>query len=319
MSMIRDYVERINRLLNYCDIGTPAKKFAFFTMWFPSLVGFIAAVILINESTLVVFAALVTTALVLEVAIFGYLVLAKNNRAEEAEEVLPDFLLLVANNIRSGMTPDRALLISAKDEFGVLGKEVRRALKETVSGKPFEELLPRIGERLDSRALTNSIRLITEGMYSGGDLPSLLERTSYDVRSMRTVKKDVDSVIVTYRMFIASAVVFGAPLLFAVAVNIVEVMMLMREKVSMGGLPVAAGSFTQIAGPIDVNADSLLLFAGASILINTFFASLAMGLMSKGKMTEGLAYFPVLLLISLGFFFLIKIGLKALLSGMMPA
>jgi len=319
MSLIRNYVERINRLLNYCDIATPAKKFAFFTMWFPVLAGFIAAVILIKESTLVVFAALVMTAAVLEVGIFGYLVLLKNNRAEEAEEVLPDFLLLVANNIRSGMTPDRALLLSAKEEFGVLGKEVRRALKETVSGKPFDELLPKIGERLDSRALTNTIRLITEGMYSGGDLPSLLERTSYDVRSMRTVRKDVDSVIVTYKMFIASAVVFGAPLLFAVAINIVEVMILMREKINIGGLPVAAGSFTQISGPIDVNADSLLLFAGSAILINTLFASLAIGLMGKGRMSDGLAYFPVLLLISMGFFLLIKIGLKTLLSGMMPA
>ncbi|MCX6768902.1 MAG: type II secretion system F family protein [Candidatus Micrarchaeota archaeon] len=318
MSLIKGYVERINRLLNHCDIGTPAKKFAFFTMWFPTLVGFIAAVALVNEPTPIVFAAMVATAVVLEVMIFGYLLLLKNNRVEDAEEVLPDFLLLVANNIRSGMTPDRALLISAKDEFGVLGKEVRRALRETVSGKPFDELLPRISERLDSKPLANAIRLIIEGMYSGGDLPSLLERTSYDVRSMRTVRKDVDSVIVTYRMFIASAVVFGAPLLFAVATNIVEVMMMMREKISVAGLPAAAGSFTQMAGPMEVTGDTLILFAGVSILINTFFASLAMGLMTKGKMTDGLAYFPVLLLISLGFFFLIKIGLKTLLSGMMP-
>jgi len=319
MNPVKDYVERINRLLNYCDISTPAKKFAFFTMWFPTLAGFIAAVLLMKEATLLVFAALVGTSAVLEVAVFSYLVIVKNRRAEEAEEVLPDFLLLVANNIRSGMTPDRALLLSAKDEFGVLGKEVRRVLKETVSGKPFEELLPKIGERLDSRGISNSIRLIIEGIYSGGDLPSLLERTSYDFRSMKTVKKDVDSVIITYRMFIAAAVVFGAPLLFAVATNIVEVMMKMRETISQGGLPVAAGSFAQMAGPMDITVDALILFAVVSMVLDTFFASLAMGLMGKGKMIEGLAYFPVLLLISLAFFFMVRLGLKALLGGMIPA
>ena len=318
MNPIKNYVERINRLLNYCDTGMPAKKFAFFTIWFPTLVGFIVAVLLINEATLLVFAALVGTIVVLEVIIFGYLVLVKNSRVEDAEEMLPDFLLLVANNTRSGMTPDRALLVSAKDEFGVLGKEVRRVLRESVSGKPFEEILPKIGERLDSKVIANTIRLIIEGTYSGGDLPSLLERTSYDVRSMRTVKKDVDSVIVTYRMFIASAVVFGAPLLFAVATNIVEVMMKMRETLNVGGIPVAAGSFTQIAGPIGISVDSLLMFAVVSIMLNTFFASLAMGLMSKGKMTAGLAYFPVLLFISLAFFFTIRMGIKTLLGGMIP-
>lgn len=319
MNPIKDYVERINRLLDYCDISTPAKKFAFFTMWFPTLAGFIVAVLLVKESTLLVFSALVGTIVVLEVAIFGYLVLVKNSRAEDAEEVLPDFLLLVANNTRSGMTPDRALLVSAKDEFGVLGKEVRRVLRETVSGKPFEELLPKIGERLDSKAISNTIRLIIEGMYSGGDLPALLERTSYDVRNMRTVKKDVDSVIVTYRMFIASAVVLGAPLLFAVATNVVEVMMMMRETINVGGLPVAAGSFSQIAGPIGISVDTLLMFAVVSILLDTFFASLAMGLMTKGRMSEGLAYFPVLLMVSLAFFFIVRMGIKGLLGGMIPA
>ena len=319
MSFLKNYLERINRLLTYCDIATPAKKFAFFTMWFPTLIGFIAAVLLIKEATLLVFAALLGTTIVLEIAIFSYLIILKNKRAEEAEEVLPDFLLLVANNIRSGMTPDRALLLSAKDEFGVLGSEVRRVLRETVSGKPFEELLPKIGDRLDSRGISNSIRLIIEGIYSGGDLPSLLERTSYDFRSMKTVKKDVDSIIVTYRMFIASAVVFGAPLLFAVATNIVEVMMKMRETITAGGLPVAAGSFTQLAGPMDVSVDALLMFSVISILLNTLFASLAMGLMSKGKMVEGLAYFPLLLVISLAFFFMIRMGIKGLLGGMIPA
>lgn len=319
MNFVKGYVERINRLLNYCDIATPAKKFAFFTLWFPTLIGFIVAVMVIKEATLLVFSALVGTALVLEIAVFSYLLILKNKRADEAEEVLPDFLLLVANNIRSGMTPDRALLLSAKDEFGVLGKEVRRVLRETVSGKPFEELLPKIGERLDSKGIMNSVRLIIEGIYSGGDLPSLLERTSYDFRSMKTVKKDVDSVIVTYRMFIASAVVFGAPLLFAVATNIVEVMMKMRETLNAGGLPVAAGSFAQMAGPMDVTVDSLLLFSGISILLDTFFASLAMGLMGKGKMIEGLSYFPLLAVVSLAFFFLIRMAIQSVLGGMIPA
>ena len=39
------------------------------------------------------------------------------NRAKTVEEVLPDVLKLVAINLKSGMTVDRALLLSARPEF----------------------------------------------------------------------------------------------------------------------------------------------------------------------------------------------------------
>lgn len=319
MNPLESYVLYIGRLLTYSDMQVSAKKFAFFTMWFPLMFGFIAALFFIRDTPVVMAAVILITSAIVEVAMLGFLMIVKNRRAEDAEEMMPDFLLLVSNNIRSGMTPDTALVVSARGEFGVLGREVMAVMRETVSGRPFEELLLKITERVDSKPISGTINLIVEGIYSGGDLPSLLEKTSYDIRNMKAVRKDIGAVIITYQMFIAAAVMFGAPLLLAVATNIVEVMMAMQEKLSAGGLPAAtSGSFVQFGGGSEVSTDTLILFAGSAILVNTFFASIALGLISKGRTVDGLAYFPFIFLVSIVFFFAIRLGLRALLGGIIP-
>jgi archaellum biogenesis protein FlaJ (TadC family) len=318
MNRLEAYVAYIGRLLTYCDIGVSAKKFAFFTLWFPLMLGFLAALFFIREPPVVMGVVLAATFAAVEVAVLGFLMIVKNRRAEDAEEMMPDFLLLVANNIRSGMTPDTALVVSARGEFGVLGREVMTVMREAVSGRPFEELLMKITERVDSKPITGTINLIVEGIYSGGDLPSLLEKTSYDIRNMKAVQKDISAVIVTYQMFIAAAVMFGAPLLLAVATNIVEVMGAMRAKLSAGGIPAGTGSFMQFGGEAEVGADTLVFFAGSAILVNAFFASMALGLISKGRKVEGLMYFPFVFMVSILFFFAVRMGLRALLGGIMP-
>lgn len=315
MNPLESYVRYIERLLAYCDVGVPAKKFAFFTIWFPLMCAFLAALLLISEPPATLVAVIAVAFIAIDAVVLGFLTLVKNRRAEDAEEIMPDFLLLVSNNIRSGMTPDRALAVSARDEFGVLGHEVMRVIRESVSGKPFEELLMKVTERIDSRQVANTMNLVVEGMYSGGDLPSLLEKTSYDIRNMKAVRKDIGAVIITYQMFIAAAVMFGAPLLFAVATNIVEVMTLMREQLGSSAVPGAGGAFAQFSGVGGVSTDALMLFAVSAIFVNAFFASIALGLIGKGRKVEGLAYFPLIFLVSIAFFFAIRLGLKALLGG----
>ncbi|MEW5996787.1 MAG: type II secretion system F family protein [Candidatus Micrarchaeota archaeon] len=317
MNPVKSYVNYIRQLLAYCDISASPNKFALFTLWFPFLTALIISVFFLREQGHILFAVGAAAFVAAEAGIFGFLILAKNRRAEAAEEAMPDFLLLASNNIRSGMTPDRALIASAKDEFGVLSREVMRVMRETVSGRPFEEMLMKVTERIDSRTIENTVRLVVEGMYSGGELPSLLERTSYDIRTMKTLRKDVQALIVTYQMFIASAVMFGAPILFAVATHIVEIMIALRAKITISGLAVAGG-LIPLGSAAGVSADTLMLFAVSAIFVNSLFASVAIGLISKGRKVEGLGYFPLVFLVSLAFFFLVRLVLKSALGGVLP-
>src|SRR3989338_6908138 len=66
------------------------------------------------------------------------------------ENILPDALQLMASNLRAGFTTDRALLLSARPEFGPLKDEINLVGKEITAGKPIEEALFNMTKRVQS-------------------------------------------------------------------------------------------------------------------------------------------------------------------------
>ena len=63
-----------------------------------------------------------------------YLVIRKKllyyNRIKKMELAFPDFISLMASNLRAGMTIDRALVLSARKEFDPLDKEILQVGKD---------------------------------------------------------------------------------------------------------------------------------------------------------------------------------------------
>src|SRR3989442_12692962 len=80
-----------------------------------------------------------------------------DRKAEFIEKVFPDALQLMSANIRSGLTPDRALLLAARPEFGALETEIKRAAKEALTGKPLEEAMMEIPKRMGSKIVVRTI------------------------------------------------------------------------------------------------------------------------------------------------------------------
>lgn len=312
--MIDWYLRMVSRLLEYADIPVTPRKFLWFNAWF-SILGSAIPLLFQFDSPLLAVAAYLATFFLINLGIIGFLHIAKNNRAEVAEEALPDYLLLFANNIRSGYTPEQAMIVSAKPEFGVLSTEVANAMRGSITGKPVEELLPKVSEKLDSKVIRNTFSLIVEGMLSGGDLPKLLEQTSYDVRKFEAVRKDVNSMTSVYELFIGAAAGFAAPLLLGTSVFIVNVILSIRSKVSPSQLVGGKTAFINPAG-VPITNTELLVFSFLSIFVITFFASLAIGLIGKGKRIEGLKYFPVLFAVSAAVFIIVRGALEIGLGGL---
>src|SRR5690349_7842694 len=61
--------------------------------------------------------------------------LASLNNLKKMEEVFPDFIELVSSNLRSGMTTDKALLLSSRKEFYPLDLEILALGKDITTGK----------------------------------------------------------------------------------------------------------------------------------------------------------------------------------------
>jgi len=250
--------------------------------------------------------------------VYMYLLLGVNSRAEKVEEVLPDFLELMASNIRSGLTPDKALIVSAREEFGPLADAVWRAGKHSITGMPLDLVMLGMNENIRSNALEKTTHLIVEGLHSGGDLSELLSKTALYLRKFRSVRREINSIILNYVLFIVAAITFGAPMLYGVSTFLVNIMLVIRGKIgpNLANTAALSAGISIFKGKLLLTPESILLFSIAAIIITVFFGCMAVGVMMSGRRVEGLKYFPMLSLISIAVLFAIRAGLEAILGSM---
>lgn len=258
---------------------------------------------------------------IVHIVAYANLVLTASSRSAKVEEVLPDFLSLVASNIRAGLTSDRALIVSAREEFGPLTAAINKAGKNSITGMPLDQVLLMLTEYISSDLLQKTMRIIVEGMQSGGDMSEILEKTALDIRKFRSVRREVNSIILNYELFIMAAVAMGAPLLYAVSSFLVDIMIKIKGKIAANTTESTSAMLSNTVGvfkgKLMLTPEGISIFSSAAILVTVFFGCMAVGVMGSGKRLDGLKYFPLLAALALGILFGIRFALNSLLGSMM--
>ena len=233
-------------------------------------------------------------------------------RIKKIENVFPDFLQLVASNLRAGMTVDRAMLLSARPEFEPLDKEILQSGRDISTGKPIGFALKAMAKRIDSEKISKTLSIILSGIRTGGNLAILLEETSRNMRKRDFVEKKAASQVLMYTIFIFLAVSIFAPGLFSLSGVLVGTMTDLMGGVNPDSLPQNIPiSFSSV----NISVDFIFYFSVLFIVAMDIMASLVLGLVSKGNEKEGLRYLPIMLLLSLSIFF----GLGKILGGTMAS
>ena len=234
-------------------------------------------------------------------------------RIKRVEDVFPDFLSLVASNLRAGMTVDHAMLLSARPEFDPLDKEILQTGKDISTGKPVGIALKKLGSRIGSEKINKTLLIILSGIRAGGDLAILLEETSRNMRQREFIEKKAASQVLMYVIFIFLAVSIFAPGLFSLSGVLVDTMTDLMAGMDMQDMPSGAPiSFSSIS----ISADFIFYFSLFFIIVMDVMASLVLGLVSKGDEKEGLRYLPIMLILSLGIFFALGKILSSVMAGM---
>lgn len=247
----------------------------------------------------------------------AYLTLAIDKRKNFVENVLPDALELTAANIRAGFIPSKALLLSARSEFGPLAEAIRKSGKEILTGKSLTEGLSEIPKYIRSEILERAVKLISEGSTSGGQLVSLLEENAVDIRRKQAIKKEVKANIIMYGIFIIFAGVIGAPVLYALSLYLIGTL------TSLGGSNLSSADVMSkgvpfFSGGVEISTEFLFGFSVISIIITTFFSGLIIGLIDTGKEKGGIKYVPVFMIVALMIFFLANYFIGNMFSTFMP-
>jgi len=310
----RFYEEWVERQLYFSGSKRDAKKFIRTTLII-SIVISIAAGAMFRRYMLYVS----PVVFILMLGFFSLLlILSVDRRSRFVDEILPDALMLLSANIRAGYIPSRALILSARKEFGPLAEAIKRAGKEIMSGKSLDEGLREIPAAIKSDDLKRSIDLIIQGIRGGGQIVALLEENAKDIRRRQAIEKEIKANTMMYAIFIAFAGCLGAPGLYALSSYLTTTMSELGPDISMSGEISSKVSFIQLKGA-EISPDFLFQFCLAAILITTVFGGIILGLISTGREKEGLKYAPLLSIVAifvfLGATFLINTMFATMLPG----
>ena len=222
------YPRRIRKgytnLLAYANIHINPDRFIGFILSFGFLLALSCAFffgLFFKIPFLIVFVGLF---ILFETAVYFSLLLKADKKAKFVEEILPDVLQLMSSNLRAGLTTDRALLLSARPEFGPFQDEINQIGKEITIGRDIGQALTDMSSRIRSERLRKTITLIVSGLRAGGELASLLEQTAKNLRQEYIIDSRIRANVMMYVIFIFVAVCFGAPMLFGLSSFLVEVL-----------------------------------------------------------------------------------------------
>jgi Flp pilus assembly protein TadB len=235
-------------------------------------------------------------------------------RTKKIEAVFPDFLQLMATNLRAGMTIDKAILLSSRPEFAPLDKELLKTGKDMTTGKSIETALMDMAKRTRSDRIHKTILLLISGIRAGGNLATLLEETSINIREKGFVEKRAASNVLMYVIFIFIAASAGAPALFSLSSVLVETLINI-----LSGLP--AVDTSQAALPFSLSTISISInfikyFSIVFIVVINILAALVLGLVSKGEEKEGIKFIIPMLSIAIVVFYGIRILLARFVTGL---
>jgi len=234
-------------------------------------------------------------------------------RTREIENVLPDFLNVFSENLRSGMPTDKALWRAVKPEFGVLANEIRIASKQVMTGKGIEQALDEFSQKYDSPTLNRSLKLIVEGMKSGSEIAPIIDKVVDDIKNTTDLKKKMAANAFAFMIFITVIVILIAPALFALSQNLLIILEsfivnLQTSGVASAKLPI---SFEQIA----IEPDQFFMFSQAALVIISFFSSLIISIINKGEIKAGIKYIPLFVLCSISAHYMFVELLKYVFGG----
>ncbi|RLG11308.1 hypothetical protein DRN69_07915 [Candidatus Pacearchaeota archaeon] len=250
---------------------------------------------------------------IFHIAIYFWISLNASTRIKKMETLFPEFLQLMASNLRAGMTVEQAFLSSARPELAPLDEEILKTGREITTGKDVISSFRRMSERIASEKIDKIINLIVTGLRAGGNISTLLESTASNMREKEFLEKRVASNVLTYVIFIFIAIGIGAPILFGLSTILVEI--IIKLTAQLPEIKTANISMPFVLSSLTLNPKFVIYFSLVFLVVIDIISSLLIGLVNKGDEKYGLRYMLPLIAFSIGVFFSVRIFLYRFLAG----
>jgi pilus assembly protein TadC len=256
----------------------------------------------------------IVLSLVIIAGIAFYLNMKIYNRVKNIDEFLPEYLVLVSTNLRGGLSFEKALWAAIKPEFGILSDEMSIVSKKVMTGSDLAEALKEFAEKYDSPSVKRTIDLIMGELQSGGQIAKVLDQTIDSLRKTKMIKEEMAANTLMFTIFIAAIVVIISPLLFALAYNLLGILISVSAQIAPSMAEVQSMPFKFSEIPLD--KEDFKIFSIIALAIISICSAMIMSIIQKGDIKGGIKYIPVFLATSILVYFIFVTALSGVFSFM---
>ncbi|MFH1506345.1 MAG: type II secretion system F family protein [archaeon] len=243
---------------------------------------------------------------------YFYLDLKIYHRTKRIEEKLPDYLVLVSTNLKGGMSFEKSLWNSIRDEFDILSKEITLVSKKVMTGNDLSEALMEFAEKYNSPLVRRSINLVIGEIESGGKIVDVIDKVIENLRKARMLKQEMIASTVTYMIFIGAIVIVISPALFALSHQLLQIIINFTAQIS------SAGASTQMpftVSKLTLQPQDYQLFSIMAIITTSLFSAMIISIIEKGDIKGGIKYVPLFMISSLVLYFIFLTLLESVFKG----
>ena len=317
----KKFVLAFKKQLAYVGINVEEKRFVGFLITFGLALSFGISLNLYFFLAVPAFLGFIGAIIAMVGGTYLWLSIVSESKGRFVERILPDALQLIASNIKSGLTTERALFVSARQEFGPLSDELKTASKKILTGTKMEDALAEMSEKISSTTFERTIWLINKGITSGGQIADLLVQLSDDLREQNALQDEIRANISVYVILILVAAALFAPMMFGISSFITQI--LSKRMEGTGNIPLGIGISTarnpqaiaqameaaKNTPQVKLTGDFITMFAVVALIVTAIFASLIMGVINTGKEKNGVKMILPIIILSIIIFFAVKIAL----------
>jgi tight adherence protein B len=138
-------------------------------------------------------------------------------RLEAIDAQLPDLLITIAASLKAGHSFRQAIQAVVDEGQPPANKEFKRVLTETRLGRPMDDALAEMAERLGSKNLSFVVTAVTIQRQVGGSLAGIFDMVADTVRQRQQFARKIKSLTAMGRM--SAYVLLGLPIFLAVVLT----------------------------------------------------------------------------------------------------
>jgi len=204
----------ISRMLERADVQLRTVEFVWITVGAAVLIALLA--LLFGASPVLLLALTVTAGMIP----FGWVWLKMRRRLKAFEDELPDLLITIAASLKAGHSFKQGLQAVVDEGHPPANQEFKRVLTEASLGRPMDDALLEMAERMASKNFEFAITAVTIQRQVGGSLATLFDMVADTVRQRQQFTRKIRALTAMGRM--SAYTLIGIPFFLAGVITLVN-------------------------------------------------------------------------------------------------